>query len=62
MRLSRFADLLAAHVRYEERVFFPQVQLHLDAADSAAAHAPHAPEFDGALPDQPDPAQRDNDP
>ena len=28
MRLCRFADLLKAHVRYEERTFFPQLQLH----------------------------------
>ncbi|SFF16222.1 hypothetical protein [Nitrosomonas sp. Nm166] len=28
LRLRRFADLLAAHVRYEERVLFPQLQAH----------------------------------
>lgn len=28
VRLHRFGDLLAAHVRYEERVLFPQLQLH----------------------------------
>ncbi|SNX61369.1 Hemerythrin HHE cation binding domain-containing protein [Nitrosomonas ureae] len=28
MRLRRFGDLLAAHVRYEERVLFPQLQSH----------------------------------
>lgn len=27
-RLRRFADLVKAHVRYEERTFFPQLQLH----------------------------------
>ncbi len=34
-RLRRFADLVVAHVRYEERVLFPQLQLHpcIDSAD-----------------------------
>ena len=41
-RLARFGDLLAAHVRYEERVFFPQMQSRLDAADGTAAHAPES--------------------
>ena len=27
-RLQRFGDLLGAHVRYEERIFFPQLQSH----------------------------------
>lgn len=27
-RLQRFGELLAAHVRYEERVLFPQLQSH----------------------------------
>ncbi len=27
-RLRRFADLVVAHVRYEERVLFPQLQSH----------------------------------
>jgi hypothetical protein len=27
-RLRKFADLASAHVRYEERVFFPQLQSH----------------------------------
>ena len=27
-RLRRFGDLLSAHVRYEERTFFPQLQSH----------------------------------
>jgi hypothetical protein len=26
--LRKFADLAGAHVRYEERVFFPQLQSH----------------------------------
>lgn len=29
-RLQRFGELLAAHVRYEERVLFPQLQSHPD--------------------------------
>ncbi|ARO87819.1 hypothetical protein EBAPG3_008585 [Nitrosospira lacus] len=28
VRLRRFADLVSAHVRYEERTFFPQLQSH----------------------------------
>jgi hemerythrin-like domain-containing protein len=28
-RLSRFGELVTAHVRYEERVFFPQLEPHL---------------------------------
>lgn len=28
MRLRRFADLVVSHVRYEERVIFPQLQSH----------------------------------
>lgn len=28
LRLRRFADLVGTHVRYEEREFFPQLQLH----------------------------------
>lgn len=28
VRLRRFGDLLAAHVRFEERVLFPQLQSH----------------------------------
>ena len=27
-RLRRFADLASAHVRYEERVLFPELQSH----------------------------------
>lgn len=33
-RLRRFGELLAAHVRYEERVLFPQLQSH-PSIDSA---------------------------
>jgi hypothetical protein len=32
VRLRKFADLASAHVRYEERVFFPQLQSHPDIA------------------------------
>lgn len=34
-RLRQFADLVIAHVRYEERVLFPQLQLHpgIESAD-----------------------------
>lgn len=35
-RLRRFGDLLGAHVRYEERVFFPQLQSHPCVAAVAA--------------------------
>lgn len=39
VRLRRFADLASAHVRYEERVFFPQLQSHPYVAnDNAAAN------------------------
>ncbi len=31
-RLRRFADLVVAHIRYEERVIFPQLQSHLSIA------------------------------
>jgi hypothetical protein len=34
-RLQRFGNLLAAHVRYEERVFFPQLQSHPCIASAA---------------------------
>ena len=37
-RLHRFGELLAAHVRYEERVLFPQLQSH-PSIDSAAAES-----------------------
>lgn len=33
VRLRKFADLASAHVRYEERVFFPQLQSHPDIAN-----------------------------
>lgn len=46
-RLARFGDLLAAHVRYEERVVFPQVQLHLDAADGVQVRAPESGDSSG---------------
>ncbi|MEO9061194.1 MAG: hemerythrin domain-containing protein [Nitrosospira sp.] len=35
-RLQRFGDLLGAHVRYEERTFFPQLQSHPCVAAVAA--------------------------
>jgi len=35
-RLRRFGDLLGAHVRYEERTFFPQLQSHPCVAAAAA--------------------------
>lgn len=38
-RLRRFADLTVAHVRYEERTFFPQLQSHPCIA-AAPATAP----------------------
>ncbi|PTQ77197.1 hemerythrin HHE cation binding domain-containing protein [Nitrosomonas oligotropha] len=37
-RLRRFGELLGAHVRYEERVLFPQLQSH-PSIDSAAAES-----------------------
>ncbi|NBQ68695.1 MAG: hemerythrin domain-containing protein [Nitrosomonadaceae bacterium] len=37
-RLHRFGELLAAHVRYEERVLFPQLQSH-PSINSAAAES-----------------------
>ena len=37
-RLHRFGELLAAHVRYEERVLFPQLQLH-PSIDSATTES-----------------------
>ena len=33
-RLRRFADLISAHVRYEERTLFPQLQSHPCATDA----------------------------
>ena len=35
-RLRRFGELLAAHVRYEERVLFPQLQSHVSVGQSLA--------------------------
>ena len=37
-RLRRFGELLGAHVRYEERVLFPQLQSH-PSIDSAATES-----------------------
>ena len=37
-RLHRFGELLAAHVRYEERVLFPQLQSH-PSIDSVATES-----------------------
>ncbi len=34
-RLSRFGDLLAAHVRFEERVLFPQLESRLGARSAS---------------------------
>jgi len=36
MRLHRFADLISAHIRYEERAFFPQLQSHPCVANADA--------------------------
>jgi hypothetical protein len=36
VRLRRFADLIVTHVRFEERVFFPQLQLHPCIANANA--------------------------
>lgn len=36
MRLRRFADLIVTHVRFEERVFFPQLQSHPCIANADA--------------------------
>ncbi|WP_232298011.1 hemerythrin domain-containing protein [Nitrosospira sp. NpAV] len=33
-RLRRFADLISAHVRYEERTLFPQLQSHPCVTDA----------------------------
>jgi len=37
-RVQRFGELLAAHVRYEERVLFPQLQSH-PSVDSATTES-----------------------
>lgn len=34
MRLRMFADLIRAHIRYEERTFFPQLQSHACVANA----------------------------
>lgn len=39
-RLRRFGDLLAAHVRFEERVLFPKLQLHPCIASATVALTP----------------------
>lgn len=36
IRLRRFADLIVTHVRFEERVFFPQLQSHPCIANADA--------------------------
>lgn len=36
VRLRRFADLIVTHVRFEERVFFPQLQSHPCIANADA--------------------------
>jgi len=38
-RLRRFADLIAAHVRYEERVLFPQLQAHPGITSEPLSHS-----------------------
>jgi hemerythrin-like domain-containing protein len=38
-RLRRFANLLKAHVRYEERVLFPQLQAHASAGNAGKQEA-----------------------
>ena len=35
-RLRRFGELLSAHVRYEERVFFPQLEPHAFTASATS--------------------------
>ncbi len=42
MRLRRFGDLLAAHVRYEERVIFPQLQSHSGMTSEALLNPNHS--------------------
>jgi hypothetical protein len=42
-RLQRFGDLLGAHVRYEERIFFPQLQSHSRFASANATADSDAP-------------------
>lgn len=41
VRLRRFGDLLAAHVRYEERVIFPQLQSHSGMTSEALLNPNH---------------------
>lgn len=54
-RLHRFADLTVAHVRYEERTFFPQLQSHPCVAAASASAPATAPD-----PVQPTPTQKGN--
>ncbi len=42
VRLRQFGDLLAAHVRYEERVIFPQLQLHSGMSSEALLNPSHS--------------------
>lgn len=42
LRLRQFGDLLAAHVRYEERVLFPQLQLHSSMTSAAIINPDHS--------------------
>jgi hypothetical protein len=50
-RLSRFGELVSAHVRYEERIFFPQLEPHVPPV-------PHLPPANAisTAPSIPDPA------
>ena len=41
VRLRRVGDLLAAHVRYEERVIFPQLQSHSGMTSEALLNPDH---------------------
>ena len=52
-RLSRFSELVSAHVRYEERVFFPQLQLHAHAAGATSAESLHPnPAYPHTIPER----------
>lgn len=42
VRLRQFGDLLAAHVRYEERVIFPQLQSHSGMPAAALLNLNHS--------------------
>jgi hypothetical protein len=48
-RLNRFGELVSAHVRYEERLFFPQLEPHLPSLSqlppaNPVSTAPSAPD------------------